>query len=237
MAYALTLDEAADELWSCAEFKASASNMVAATLDRLCLGFKSLDSRFLDVNDGTHKMFLQLKHGDVLLPRLEHDYERCMVKRLAVLHGSELGTNVEVSVLMDMFIGENVGLSEYEVLGVLHWEYADRLSLRIVDFAALSFDEQVQIGHSTDLLIGTHGAGLTHMLWMVPGSAVVEISTSYGERKNQHYRNMAGFMRHSYHRVEGLVPLLGSVGTVELSRLRIAMDSALRSLELPKMIN
>jgi hypothetical protein len=124
-----------------------------------------------------------------------------------------------------------------EVLGVLHWEYADRLSLRIVDFAALSFDEQVQIGHSTDLLIGTHGVGLTNMLWMVPGSAVVEISTSYGERKNQHYRNMAGFMRHSYHRVEGLVPLLGSVGTVELSRLRIAMDSALRSLELPKMIN
>ena len=59
--------------------------MVAATLDRLCLGFKSLDSRFLDVNDGTHKMFLQLKHGDVLLPRLEHDYERYMVKWLAIM--------------------------------------------------------------------------------------------------------------------------------------------------------
>ena len=149
-AYALTLDEAADELWSCAEFKASASNMVAATLDRLCLGFKSLDSRFLDVNDGTHKMFLQLKHGDVLLPRLEHDYERCMVKRLAVLHGSELGTNVEVSVLMDMFIGENVGLSEYitPTMSVYLPSHIDNLTVAHIMAAAPTAKDNYSLGYA-----------------------------------------------------------------------------------------
>ena len=75
-----------------------------------------------------------------------------------------------------------------EVLSVLHYEYADRLKLQIVDFAVLSFQEQVEIGHGTDILLGAHGAGLTHMLWMKPGSSVVEISTRYGERMNQHYR-------------------------------------------------
>jgi hypothetical protein len=75
-----------------------------------------------------------------------------------------------------------------EVLGVLHYEYSDRLKLQIVDFAVLSFQEQVDIGRGTDILLGSHGAGLTHMLWMKPGSSVVEISTSYGERQNQHYR-------------------------------------------------
>jgi hypothetical protein len=75
-----------------------------------------------------------------------------------------------------------------EVLSVLHYEYADRLKLQIVDFAVLSFQEQVEIGRGTDILLGAHGAGLTHMLWMKPGSAVVEISTRYGERMNQHYR-------------------------------------------------
>jgi hypothetical protein len=75
-----------------------------------------------------------------------------------------------------------------EVLGVLHYEYSDRLKLQIVDFAVLSFQEQVAIGRGTDILLGAHGAGLTHMLWMKPGSSVVEISTKYGERMNQHYR-------------------------------------------------
>eukprot|EP01044_Picomonas_judraskeda_P010818 COSAG03_NODE_1424_length_4103_cov_1.379371_3_plen_44_part_00 len=38
---------------------------------------------------------------------------------------------------------------------------------------------------------------------------------------------MAGYMRHSYNRVEGLVPLLGESGQVKLKRLRIALDAAL----------
>ena len=75
-----------------------------------------------------------------------------------------------------------------EVLGVLHYEYSDRLTLQIVDFAVLSFQEQVAIGRGTNILLGAHGAGLTHMLWMQPGSSVVEISTKYGERMNRHYR-------------------------------------------------
>lgn len=39
---------------------------------------------------------------------------------------------------------------------------------------------------------------------------------------------MAGYMRHSYNRVEGLVPLLGESGRVKLERLRVALDAVLR---------
>ena len=59
---------------------------------------------------------------------------------------------------------------------------------------------------------------------------MVEIATTFGERQNQHYHNMAGYMGHSYFRVEGLVPLLGVAGTVELKRLWVALEGALAAV-------
>ena len=49
------------------------------------------------------------------------------------------------------------------------------LNIEIVDFAGFSFAEQLKIVRETDLLIGVHGAGLTHTMFLPPGSAVVEI--------------------------------------------------------------
>ena len=48
-------------------------------------------------------------------------------------------------------------------------------NVTLVDFAELPLREQVQLAMNTDVLVGVHGAGLTHSLWLEPTSAVVEI--------------------------------------------------------------
>lgn len=46
--------------------------------------------------------------------------------------------------------------------------------LNSVDFAAISFREQLQTIANTDLLIGVHGAGLTHLLFLPDHATVLE---------------------------------------------------------------
>lgn len=47
-------------------------------------------------------------------------------------------------------------------------------ALQIVDFATLSFQEQLQTVANTDLLIGAHGNGLTHLLFLPDDGAILE---------------------------------------------------------------
>ena len=44
-----------------------------------------------------------------------------------------------------------------------------------VDMSTLNIYEQIRMHNHARVLIGQHGAGLTSMLWMSPGSAVIEI--------------------------------------------------------------
>ncbi|MBN2443520.1 MAG: glycosyltransferase family 61 protein [Spirochaetales bacterium] len=54
--------------------------------------------------------------------------------------------------------------------------FIENLGLRFnyVDFAVLSWEQQVRISYNTDLLIGAHGNGLTNALWLPPHSCVIE---------------------------------------------------------------
>ncbi|EFY84844.1 DUF563 domain protein [Metarhizium acridum CQMa 102] len=72
------------------------------------------------------------------------------------------------------------------------------LDLEIVDFAGFSFAEQLKIVRETDLLIGVHGAGLTHTMFLPPGSAVVEILP--GDFAHMGFRNLAQILGHRYYR-------------------------------------
>lgn len=55
-------------------------------------------------------------------------------------------------------------------------ERTPRVAIRLVDFATLSFADQIRVARATDVLVGVHGAGLTHMMFMPLGAAaVVEI--------------------------------------------------------------
>ncbi|KAK4064188.1 uncharacterized protein Triagg1_9167 [Trichoderma aggressivum f. europaeum] len=70
--------------------------------------------------------------------------------------------------------------------------------LNVVDFAAISFAEQLKIVRETDLLVGVHGAGLTHLMFLQPGSAVLEILPEGFQHKG--FRNLAQMLGISFFR-------------------------------------
>ncbi|CAJ2502699.1 Uu.00g100930.m01.CDS01 [Anthostomella pinea] len=74
------------------------------------------------------------------------------------------------------------------------------IDVRMVDFAALPFSEQVRVARETDVLVGVHGAGLTHSMFLRPGAAaVVEIQPNEMDHKG--FRNIAGMRGLGYFRV------------------------------------
>lgn len=65
--------------------------------------------------------------------------------------------------------------------------------VRSVDFASLTFREQLKLIRTTDILVGAHGAALTHMMYLPTTSASIEfwIDDRYG---NYHYVNMGKWL-------------------------------------------
>lgn len=59
-------------------------------------------------------------------------------------------------------------LNEDEVRQFLD-QYTNRLDIAHVDFAQMSFAEQVAVSAKTDIMVGVHGAGLVNCLYMRPG--------------------------------------------------------------------
>lgn len=49
----------------------------------------------------------------------------------------------------------------------------------VVDFATISFTDQLRLVQKTDVLVGHHGAAMTHTMFMAPESAVVEVLPPY----------------------------------------------------------
>lgn len=45
------------------------------------------------------------------------------------------------------------------------------------DFAKMSMTEQLEMMHKSCMVVAAHGAGLTHVLFMPPGSKVLEVRT------------------------------------------------------------
>ena len=70
------------------------------------------------------------------------------------------------------------------------------LKVQMVNLAAIPFAEQLKIIRNTDILAGVHGAGLTHGLFLPPGSAMVEILPA--DFKNKSFRNLAHLLGHHY---------------------------------------
>lgn len=71
-----------------------------------------------------------------------------------------------------------------------------KIDLRAVDLASLSFPEQIKVIRATDVLVGVHGAGMTHAMFLKEGSAVVEILPA--EVFHKGFRNLAVMMGHTY---------------------------------------
>ncbi|KAJ9644769.1 hypothetical protein H2201_006078 [Coniosporium apollinis] len=86
-------------------------------------------------------------------------------------------------------------LNQTALLSSLEAKYP-ALNISVVDFANITFAQQLQIVHETDILVGVHGADLTHSLFLPPGSAVVEILPHSVTR--QRFHNLAKMMGHRH---------------------------------------
>jgi len=84
-------------------------------------------------------------------------------------------------------------------------------SVQIIDFAELKdIFEQMKVARSAKVLIGEHGAALTHGIWMHPGTTLVEIRQTF---RCHCYENVAAWTGLKYNRLE-------SVGTALASSLQ-----------------
>lgn len=81
---------------------------------------------------------------------------------------------------------------------------SQHVTIQTVDFASIPFKEQLEIAQRTDILIGVHGAGLTHAMFLPSNSAIVEILPAGLEHKG--FRNLAGLLGHAYYSVHGAEP-------------------------------
>lgn len=79
-----------------------------------------------------------------------------------------------------------------------------RVEIQSIDFAAIPFREQVRISHQTDVLVGVHGAGLAHGMFLQEGSAMVEILPAELDHKGFH--NLAKLLGHTYFRTHARKP-------------------------------
>jgi protein O-GlcNAc transferase len=90
-------------------------------------------------------------------------------------------------------------LNQESLFSTLRNTYSsENFALNIVDFASIPLREQISIVRNTDVLVGVHGAGLTHDMFLSPRSAVVEILPS--ELAHKGFRNLAKLRGHSYFR-------------------------------------
>ncbi|OBT62436.1 hypothetical protein VE03_08619 [Pseudogymnoascus sp. 23342-1-I1] len=76
------------------------------------------------------------------------------------------------------------------------------LKVQSIDFAALSFAEQIEVVRGTDILVGVHGAGLTHAMFLPESAVVVEILPEGLEHKG--FRNFAALLGHAYFSAHGV---------------------------------
>lgn len=83
---------------------------------------------------------------------------------------------------------------------------SDRVQLQLIDLAALPFKGQVELIRGSDVLIGVHGAGLTHGMWLHTGSVMVEILPQNLNHKG--FRNLASMLGHRYFSAHAGVPPL-----------------------------
>ena len=112
--------------------------------------------------------------------------------------------------------------NEHEVESVLK-----AYGFQILYFEDLSFSQQIAICCSTEVIISQHGAGLTNMLFMKPGSKVMEFRRE-GDSTNLCYFSLASALKLKYYYQFG--------EAIDNSRTTFDGDIGINILELEKNI-
>ncbi|KAH8048101.1 hypothetical protein JL722_12698 [Aureococcus anophagefferens] len=97
-----------------------------------------------------------------------------------------------------------------------------RVTVRDVDYSSLSFEDQIKTNLDTDVMVGPHGAGLMHNIFMPDRAALVERFID-GSSANRHFHNLANWQGRQYHSAS----LANPVPTGQLLSLVAAAISAL----------
>ena len=67
-------------------------------------------------------------------------------------------------------------ISSYQILFINHYiNFLFNIFFQVVYSKPMSFSEQLEITRNTDILIGIHGAGLTHLLFLPDWAACIEM--------------------------------------------------------------
>ena len=74
--------------------------------------------------------------------------------------------------------------------------------IRTVSWSDYTFKQQLEIAASTDILIGAHGAGLSHVLFLPRKSGLIEISPM-GYDGEPHFEAFSQWCGHKYNQVRG----------------------------------
>ena len=79
----------------------------------------------------------------------------------------------------------------------------------------------MKLVRSARALVGIHGVGLTHALWMRPGSFVLEVSTGF---RCHCYRAIADFVGLTFESLETLSREPEKLASAALSRLGLGLS-------------
>lgn len=72
-----------------------------------------------------------------------------------------------------------------------------------IQLDSLSLRKQLTLILNTDILIGMHGAGLTHALFLPPGSSIIELFPSYCCSSIQYFKYIASIRKLMYYQYVG----------------------------------
>jgi len=87
--------------------------------------------------------------------------------------------------------------NEQQLIDTLTRELGARVEIRVIALEMYPFEQQVEIMTKTDLLVGGHGAGMTHLMYLHPQrSGVLEIHPS--DIHGPEYATLANWMKVNY---------------------------------------
>jgi len=88
--------------------------------------------------------------------------------------------------------------NEAELLTRAQAHFGDTVAIRVVDFAALSFREQITTVRESHVLAGMHGAGLTHVLWLPRTTSRVALVEIYNTMDEFTFKDLAALAGAGY---------------------------------------
>ena len=125
------------------------------------------------------------------------NYNDVIIRRLNVFLKEKLSVN-KIEAKERVFISREKAPTRK----ILNWkesvEVLKKHNLKMQAYEDLCWSHQIELTSQSELLIGVHGAGLTNMLFMEPGSTIIELRKK-DDCKNNCFFSLASALNHKYY--------------------------------------